>query len=155
MDNVSSARIVRAGEEHLDDLARLFDAYRQFYEQPPDLPGAWTFLNERLANDDSVIFLALRDGVGVGFTQLYPSFTSVRMGPLWILYDLFVTPGARRQGIGRALLEHARRFGLESGAVRLELSTAIDNEPAQALYESLGWVRDTEFYSYELALLQG
>jgi ribosomal protein S18 acetylase RimI-like enzyme len=144
--------IVRAGQEHLDDLVSLFDAYRQFYEQPPDLPGARDYLSERLANHDSVIFLALREGEAVGFTQLYPSFTSVRMGPLWILYDLYVIPEARRQGAGRALLERARRLGGESGAVRLELSTAIDNKPAQALYESLGWVRETEFYNYELAL---
>ena len=122
--------IVRAGQAHLDDLARLFDAYRQFYEQPPDLGGARAYLSARLANDDSVIFLALREGEGVGFTQLYPSFTSVRMGSVWILYDLFVAPEARRQGAGRALLERARRFGAESGAVSLELSTAIDNEPA-------------------------
>jgi GNAT superfamily N-acetyltransferase len=149
MDNIT---IVRAGVEQLDDLAPLFDAYRQFYEQPPDLEGARAYLGERLANDESVIYLALLGGEGVGFTQLYPSFTSVRMGPLWILYDLYVVPEARRQGIGRALLERARRFGAESRALRLELSTAIDNAPAQTLYESLGWVRDTDFYNYELDL---
>lgn len=152
MSSVSSVTIVRAGEEHLDDLARLFDAYRQFYEQAPDLEGARAYLGERLANDDSVVFLALREGEALGFTQLYPSFGSVQMGPLWILYDLYVIPEARRQGVGRALLERARRFGTETGAVRLELSTAIDNGPAQALYESLGWVRDTEFTFYELEL---
>jgi ribosomal protein S18 acetylase RimI-like enzyme len=152
MDNVSSVAIVRAGQEHLDDLARLFDAYRGFYEQPSDLQGARAYLSERLANDDSVIFLALEGGEALGFTQLYPSFASLQMGPLWILYDLYVVPEARRRGVGRALLERARRFGTETGAVSLELSTAIDNEPAQALYESLGWVRDTEFYNYELEL---
>lgn len=152
MDNVSNVVIVRAGQEHLDDLARLFDAYRQFYEQPADLPGAREYLSERMAHDDSVIFLALGGGEALGFSQLYPSFTSVQMGPLWILYDLYVVPEARRRGVGRALLETARRFGMETGALSLELSTAIDNEPAQALYESLGWVRDTEFYTYELAL---
>ena len=96
MDNVANLTIVRAGKEHLDDLAQLFDAYRQFYEQPSDLEGAREYLSERMANDDSVIFLAMRDGEGVGFTQLYPSFTSLRMGPLWILYDLYVIPEARR-----------------------------------------------------------
>ena len=152
MDGSANVTIIRAREEHLDDLARLFDAYRQFYEQPPDLKGARAYLGEMLANGDSVIFLALQGGQGVGFTQLYPSFTSLRMGPVWILYDLYVAPEARRQGIGRALMERARRFGIETGAVSLELSTAIDNEPAQALYESLGWVRDTEFHFYELDL---
>ena len=49
-------------------------------------------------------------------------------------------------------MERARQFGRASGAQRLELSTAEDNRPAQALYESLGYVRDEEFYFYELEL---
>jgi len=146
--------IVQAGQEHLDLLAQLFDAYRVFYEQPADMEGARTYLLERIDNQDSVIFLALGEDpqAGLGFTQLYPSFTSVSMRRLWILYDLFVAPDARRRGIGRALMEQARDFAQTTSADRLELSTARDNYQAQALYESLGYVRDGEFYFYELTL---
>ena len=107
-----------------------------------------------MGNLESVIFLALRNDLQqpLGFTQLYPSFTSVSLGRIWILYDLYVTPEVRRQGIGRRLMVRAHQFARASGALGLELSTARDNKSAQALYESLGYVRDKEFYYYELAL---
>ena len=144
--------IEKAALGQLDALVPLFDAYRVFYEQPSDLAGARNYLQERLTKRDSVLFLARHKDKGLGFTQLYPSLTSIRMRRLWILYDLYVSPEARRQGIGRALLEKARHFAQENGAHRLELSTAKDNLPAQALYESLGYVRDKDFYFYEVLL---
>lgn len=143
---------IRADLEHLDRLAPLFDAYRVFYEQPSDLAAARAYLWERLRNLESVIFLALDRDQALGFTQLYPSFSSVSLERVWILYDLYVVPEARRQGIGRALMERARTFARESGAKALLLETAVDNLAAQALYESLGYVRDTGFYHYELTL---
>jgi ribosomal protein S18 acetylase RimI-like enzyme len=144
--------ILRADLEHLKILTPLFDAYRVFYEQRSDLAAASSYLRQRLSNLDSVVFLAMDGGRGLGFCQLYPSFGSLSMSRIWILYDLYVIPEARRQGVGRALMERAREFGLASGASHLELSTAKDNHQAQALYESLGYVRDEEFYFYELAL---
>ena len=92
------------------------------------------------------------DGTAVGFTQLYPMFSSVSAARTFILNDLFVVQEARRKGVGIELLKAATRFGRSVGAIRLSLSTAIDNQTAQALYESLGWVRDTEFYAYSLSL---
>jgi ribosomal protein S18 acetylase RimI-like enzyme len=148
--------IVRAEHQHLDLLVPLFDAYRVFYEQPADPEAARQYLAARLSNLESVIFLAIEespDGTnGLGFCQLYPSFTSVNMARIWILYDLFVLPEARQRGVGRALMERARHFAQATGASRLELSTAKDNRPAQALYESLGYERDQAFYFYELKL---
>ncbi|MFZ0545763.1 MAG: GNAT family N-acetyltransferase [Candidatus Promineifilaceae bacterium] len=147
-------QIVRAEHHHLDVLAPLFDAYRVFYEQPSDLSAAYDFLHARLSNLESVVFLALSpDGTGLGFTQLYPSFGSVSLGRSWILYDLFVTPAARRKGVGRALMERAHQFSADSGAGRVKLSTEKTNYKAQALYESLGYVRDEDFYRYELLLI--
>ena len=146
--------IVQASHDHLPLLVPLFDAYRVFYEQPPDLEAARAYLHERISNLESVIFLAIsEDGrEGLGFVQLYPSFSSVGLQRLWILYDLYVAPSARKQGIGRALMEQARDFAQATGASHLELSTGIDNLPAQALYESLGYTRDNDFYFYELGL---
>ena len=77
---------------------------------------------------------------------------SVSAAPIQILYDLFVAEHARRRGIGRALLEAARQHAERSGAVRMELATATTNHSAQRLYESLGWIRDDEFYRYALRL---
>jgi len=145
--------IVRAEHRHLETVAELFDAYRIFYHQKSDLKRGYDFLHARLSNLESVIFLALSPtGLGLGFTQLYPSFGSVSLCRLWILYDLFVAPEAREIGVGRALMDKAHRFTADSGAKMVELSTAVDNFQAQALYESLGYEKETEFYSYSLRL---
>jgi GNAT superfamily N-acetyltransferase len=149
-----NVRTIRAGLEHLDVLAGLFDAYRQFYGQGPDLPGARRFLEARLKGRDSVVLLAVRGEVrevGLGFVQLYPSFSSVSLRPIWILNDLFVAPPARRAGVARSLLEAAYDVARSTGAARLRLSTAKDNEAAQALYAAAGY-RRIEFDQYELAV---
>jgi GNAT superfamily N-acetyltransferase len=142
--------ITRAALDHLDILTPLFDGYRQFYQQPSDLAGARQFLSERLSKNESVIFLALDGDTGLGFTQLYPSFSSVSMKRLWILNDLFVAPEARKRGVGEALMERARQFAIETGAKGLMLETAIDNYTAQRLYERMGWQRENDSYVYNL-----
>jgi len=140
----------RAGLGDVDDLAPLFDLYRQFYGQASDLAAARAFLSERLRRDESVIFIATADDVALGFTQLYPSFSSVLVRRLWILNDLFVSPAARRGGVGRRLLERAREWAVETDAKGLTLTTALTNGAARSLYESCGWRLDEEFAHYQL-----
>jgi len=140
----------RAGLGDLGDLAPLFDGYRQFYGQRSDLATARAFLAERLRRDEAVIFIAIADDVVLGFTQLYPSFSSVSVKRLWILNDLFVSPAARRGGVGRRLLERAREWAVETDAKGLTLTTALTNSAARSLYESCGWRRDDEFAHYQL-----
>jgi GNAT superfamily N-acetyltransferase len=145
--------VKRATTSDLDDAAPLFDQYRQFYGQRSDVAAARAFLDERLRRDESVIFLALADADGgdaLGFTQLYPSFSSVSLKRLWVLNDLFVGPKVRRGGVGRRLLDRARQWAVETGAKGLVLATAVDNSRARALYESCGWQRDDEFQHYHL-----
>jgi GNAT superfamily N-acetyltransferase len=144
--------IAEAGPEDLDEIAPLFDAYRVFYEQGSDPERARLFLDERLTRGESVIFLARRSGAGVGFVQMYPSFSSVWTNRVWILNDLFVDASARRSGVAEALLEHAADWARKQGALGLVLETADDNEPASALYEKLGWVLQTEYKNYQLEL---
>lgn len=134
-------------------IAPLFDLYRQFYRRPPDPGLARRFIGARLERDESVIFIA-EDGAGaaIGFVQLYPVFESVAAGRRWVLHDLFVHPDHRRSGAGRALMAAARGLAEETGAVDVVLCTAVDNHDAQALYESLGYVRDDGFLYYELRL---
>src|SRR5262245_44496736 len=140
----------------LPALARLFDAYRVFYRQPSDPAAAEGFLRERFAHGDSHLFVACLDGAPpreaplLGFTQLYPSLSSVSMARIYVLNDLFVAPAARRGGVARALLEAAHAFARARGAVRVSLETAVDNLGAQALYESLGYARDVAFHRYHL-----
>jgi GNAT superfamily N-acetyltransferase len=143
--------IVRARSNELEDLVPLFDGYRQFYGQRSDLAAARAFLRDRIERDESVIYVAYVDGgAAAGFTQLYPSFSSVSLKPLWVLNDLFVRSDIRRGGVARALLERARQHALETGAKGLILNTAVTNKAAQSLYESCGWTREDEFLQYNL-----
>lgn len=148
---MANIRIVRATTQDLEAVIPLFDAYRKFYEAESDRAAARAFLRERTERGESVIFLAYSEGhEPVGFTQLYPSFSSVSLRRLWILNDLYVSSDVRRGGVARALLERARQHAIETGAKGLVLSTAVTNKPAQALYESCGWQRDDEFFQYHL-----
>jgi ribosomal protein S18 acetylase RimI-like enzyme len=145
----SGAVARRATRDDLGRVAGLFDAYRQFYDRPPDPGLAARFIQERFDRDESVLFVASAGAAPVAaFCQLYPSFCSVEAGRILVLYDLFVSPGSRGQGLGRALLLAAEDYARAGGFIRMELTTARTNAAAQALYESLGWQRDEVFVAY-------
>jgi GNAT superfamily N-acetyltransferase len=145
-------RIQRATIEDVDSIVPLFEAYRLFYRQAGDPAGARAFLRARLERDESVIFLAFDGELAVGFTQLYPLFSSAAMRRIFLLNDLFVAPEARGRGLGSALLSAAADFGRQEGALRLQLSTEVTNATAQAVYERAGWKRDLDFFVYRLTL---
>ncbi|MDH3697475.1 MAG: GNAT family N-acetyltransferase [Flavobacteriaceae bacterium] len=139
--------LIKGTLEHLDDLSSLFDAYRIFYEQSSDLKGARDFLKNRIENEESILFMAYLDNKAIGFTQLFPSFSSVSMKPLLILNDLYVDKNFRQKGIGEALLIHAQEYCRQLNYKGLALETATDN-PARQLYEKLGWEKDTHCFHY-------
>jgi len=147
------SKIVQAEIEHLREASRLFNLYRIFYKEKDDLDSAKQFIKHRLENGDSTIFISINDDASLnGFVQLYPSFCSVSMIPILILYDLFVDPDIRTKGIGRSLMNKAEQYAQENGFKRLELSTAKDNFIGQSLYESLGYEVDDEFLHYSLEI---
>lgn len=140
--------ITRAGPAELDALSKLFDAYRQFYGQPSDIERARQWLRERLRFGESVVLVARRGVALAGFVQLYPMFSSVRTAKTWILNDMYVDAGARRSGVGHALLQAAAAFAQADGAAGIALETALDNTAARALYAAAGWQEDaTQWYS--------
>ncbi|MEY8744914.1 GNAT family N-acetyltransferase [Paenibacillus tundrae] len=155
---------VLADTEHVSEL---FNQYRMFYNQPSDLEGAGQYIKNRIRHNESIILIAERviesEELGqntevdnrnnrglMGFVQLYPSFSSVSMGCIWVLNDLYVLPEYRQQGIARKLLQASRALAKERGIIRLSLSTAISNKQAQALYKSEGYAVDTHFLYYDL-----
>jgi len=144
--------VVLANFEHLKELSVLFDQYRVFYKQSSNLAAATKFLQERFQNEDSTILVAIEHSSIVGFTQLYPSFSSVSMKRIWILNDLFVAEASRKQGVGKLLMLTAENYARETEAVRIVLSTQISNIAAQSLYQFLGYCKDEEFYHYALRL---
>ncbi|WP_426455140.1 N-acetyltransferase family protein [Paenibacillus sp. S-38] len=143
-------RIITAGPAELEAVVPLFDAYRRFYGQPSDPEGAARFLEGLMARGESVILLACQEDPpeALGFTQLYPGYSSVSMKRLWTLNDLYVRPEARGRGAAALLLEAAERLARESGAKGLQLETAPDNLTAQRLYERMGYVRDEAYCHY-------
>lgn len=133
----------------IDDLhavAPLFDLYRQFYQQPSDLPAATDFLRQRMEAKESTILVAVVDGEMQGFTQLYPIFSSVSLRRAWLLNDLYVMEASRGQGVATALLDAAADFGRQQKAKWLMLQTTAANVTAQMVYEKNGWVREQDLF---------
>jgi len=143
--------IVKAGREHIAEVSRLFDLYRQFYECEPDLELATKFITARIERGESDIFVAIDGNRASGFVQLYPSFCSVEAVKIYILYDLYVDADMRKSGLGEKLMNRATEWAQENGAARLDLLTAHDNFAGQHLYEKLGYKKVNEdFYAYSL-----
>jgi ribosomal protein S18 acetylase RimI-like enzyme len=148
-------KIITASFDHLPELAPLFDAYRVFYGQPSDVEAARDFLHERFTLGESIVFMAMLETdsgtQAVGFTQLYPMFSSVSLKRIWILNDLYVEADVRGQRIGERLIERAVQLAKESGAKGIQLETAHTNTSGQKLYERLGFEReDLEYRTYFL-----
>mgnify|MGYP001580104231 CR=1 FL=1 len=141
-------KIITATIDNLEILLPLFEDYRKFYKQSQNTDEVLKFLTNRFNKKDSVIFISIDDNNDAqGFTQLYPIFSSVSMQRTYILNDLYVNPIYRGKGIGKALLNHTKKFAINQKSKGLTLETSIDN-PAQKLYERLGWKKDIEVYHY-------
>ena len=151
--------IIRINNKQVDLVADLFDKYRVFYKKESDIEFGRQFIQARLDNNESVIFIALDTdkSTAVGFTQLYPTYSSVRVVKNWILNDLYVDKEYRKQGIGEKLIQTAMNFAKENSAKFVQLSTAVDNYTAQSLYEQIGFKKqepETDFYTYTINLAQ-
>lgn len=139
-------KIQRAEQKDLTNIAKLFDAYRVFYKQDSDKELALKFITDRFNNNESVIFYAIDEqGNYLGFTQLFPSFSSVSAQRTWILNDLYVNQTIRSSGVGTLLLNKAKQFAIETHSKGIGLETYADNLGAQRLYESLGYKKNSEF----------
>ena len=138
--------IRRAKKKDIDQLSVLLDKYRIFYKQQSDMKSATSFLKKRMKRKESVIFVAEERKVLIGFTQLFPIFSSVSMQRTWLLNDLYVDEKARGIGAATALLNAAKDFGEETNSKWLLLQTAADNFTAQKVYEKNGWIKETDFF---------
>lgn len=141
-------KLFKAQPQDITKILPLYLGYREFYNVEKQADNAEKFLRERVTLGESVIFYVELNGTPVGFTQLYPLFCSLEMKRIWLLYDLFVLPEARKEGVAQKLLERAEQLAEETDSAFIMLSTATDNVKAQSLYEKNGYVRDTDFYVY-------
>lgn len=144
----------KATIDDLEELVLLFNAYRNFYNQESDMEKARSFLSDRFKHDDSVIFVVkdVQLNQTIGFTQLYPSFSSISMQRSWILNDLYVAEESRGRGAAQVLLDTAREYAKQTNAKGLSLSTALHNETAQKIYERNGYKKDEAYFHYFLSL---
>ena len=133
-------------------ISPLFDKYRQFYKCESNIERASKYLEARITKKESIIFICLSDKTAIGFTQLYPTFCSVELSRIFVLYDLYILSSHRNLGAGTRLMNTAKKYAIEHGASRLDLETETNNQMAQALYEKLGYEKDINFYKYSLEL---
>lgn len=147
--------IIRANQTHLEELAVLFDGYRVFYEQKSDLEAAKSFLAGRIDKEESVILAAQSDGKLVGFTQLYPLFSSVSMQHSWLLNDLFVDKSQRGKGVSKMLMNAAKEHTIQTKAKGLTLETGKGNIVGNKLYPAVGFTLDEEHNYYYWAAEKG
>lgn len=134
-------------------LAELFDQYRIFYQKQSDIDGAIEFLEARIENNESVIYVAEEDGHLLGFIQLYPLFSSTNMKRLWLLNDLFVDEPQRGKGISVMLIEQAKELCRATNAHGMMLETAKTNNIGNQLYPRTGFTLDTEhnYYTWDVS----
>ncbi|WP_028022928.1 GNAT family N-acetyltransferase [Enterovibrio calviensis] len=145
--------IIKATPSDTPAVAPLFNQYRVFYGQTDNAALAHDFINARLTHEESVIFFAMDEqGAAVGFTQLYPMFSSVSAQRIWVLNDLFVVDSQRGKGTGNALLNAAKAHAMATGVAGIALETSVSNFGAQKLYESLGYDKDIDHFHYFLSL---
>ena len=146
-------KIIEADSNHIEQTGKLFDLYRQFYKYDSNLIESTNYIKERITKKESKIFICLKDNYeAIGFVQLYETFGSLDLGKIIILYDLYVKKEHRKNKIGRQLMIKSHQYGKKINAKRIQLSTAIDNYIGQSLYESLGYVKDKNFYTYDLEI---
>ena len=142
----------RATIQDLNQLAVLFDEYRQFYGVTSDIETSFKFLKQRFENKESVIFVHLKDEVLTGFILLYLGFSSIACGSYYILDDVYVTPSYRRQGAAMQLIDTAILFARHENALRISLETQNNNIESHRLYEKMGFIKDDVFRSYHCFL---
>ena len=145
--------IIKANVNHIKQVGELFDLYRQFYKYVSNINESTDYISERIKNNESIIFIATSKQKEVmGFVQLYETFGSLDLGKIIILYDLYVKKDHRKNKIGRQLMLKSHEYAKKINAKRIQLSTATDNFIGQSLYESLGYVKDADFYTYDFEI---
>ncbi|MBK8398827.1 MAG: GNAT family N-acetyltransferase [Leptospiraceae bacterium] len=148
--NDSKLRVIKINQSNVELVFPLFAKYRKFYEVESHPINEQEFLKRRIEKNESKIFIVQSGEESIGFTQLYPSFSSLSLKSVWILNDLYVEEQYRKQGVGKMLLDAAKNFAIQTKSKGLTLTTGIENTVAQSLYEKYGFIRNDHFYEYFL-----
>lgn len=135
-----SVRILTAPtRSEIEALAGAFDQYRAHYDEPSDAASSRRWLEQCLGTGRLRAFVAEDGGKLVGFATTMEVPASLRLAHFWQIRDFFVLPTHRRLGVGRALLASVRAAAVESGALRLNVQTEVDNDAALRFYADGGY----------------
>lgn len=148
--------IKQATIENIDEISKLYDEYRISDNQKSDLNGVKSFLSDCFKNKESIIFYAVeaKSNNLIGFTQLFTSFASISMKRSLILNDLYVCECSRNQGVAKLLLDAVKSYAIQVKAYGIGLTTEINNDNAQRLYEKNGYKKDLSVYQYYMDINQ-
>ena len=133
------AAIVR--EAGLEDVSEVVSGYEWLFTPPGSRPPDWDperaagAVRRALASDAAVVLVAMLDGELVGLCTAYDDIESVRFGRRVWVEDLAVHPDRRSLGIGKQLLDKAKRWAHGRGATHLELDSAETRADAHRFYE--------------------
>lgn len=145
------SKIEQIKPESLNQVIPLFHEYRKFYRKEASV-NAEQFLSERLKNNESVIYAAYVENKCVGFVQLFSTFSSLNLGKVIILNDLYILPEYRRKKIASELIKTVIEHAKSEKATGVSLSTQIANTGAQDLYKKIGFKKDNDFFYFNFLL---
>jgi ribosomal protein S18 acetylase RimI-like enzyme len=133
-------------------LAELFTLEQDFTPNPDKQCSG---LQQLLAVPDRAVVLAARDAAGrvIGMVTAQLVVSTAEGAPSAWVEDMVVANAYRRRAVGRTLLDTALAWAREKGATRAQLLVDLDNAPALAYYERLGWIA-TRLAARRLSLLQ-
>jgi GNAT superfamily N-acetyltransferase len=135
---VTAAIVRQAGPEDVQDVV---SGYEWLFAPPGSRPPGWNperaadALDRALAADTAVVLIAVLDGELVGLCTAYDDIESVRFGRRVWVEDLAVHPDRRSLGIGKQLLDEAKRWARDRGATHLELDSAETRADAHRFYD--------------------
>ena len=143
-------KIRRATHDDARFAARLMAQLARFGHGQVD-PGVEDRFRAMLESPQYAIFVA-EDEAGhvVGLLSASQRWTLWHSGPCALIEELVVDESARRQGIGRALIQAALDWARAHGCSEVEISTEQDNLNAQAFYRRLGFESAALLLEYEM-----
>jgi GNAT superfamily N-acetyltransferase len=119
-------------------ISRLLHDFNSEFDEPTPGPRALAArIRELLATDETAVLLGGAGPDGLAVLRFRPALWTEALE--CYLAELYVVPGRRGQGLGRALMRAVIELARREGADRIELGTGEDDVAARALYESLGF----------------
>jgi GNAT superfamily N-acetyltransferase len=128
----------RANPADAASIARLLHDFNSEYDEFTPGPEALeSRVRELLADGEITVLLSGDPPHGLALLRFRPALWTETLD--CYLEELYVVPGRRGRGSGRALMEAAIDVARAEGAAHMDLGTGEDDVAARALYESLGF----------------